>query len=89
MSRDYEGKVLFLGIGGRDTAAAISAFASDFDLPFPSAIDRNFDLFSRFGVRIQDSWVFIDSDGTELARSQYEELSEARLRGFLDDLVKR
>jgi hypothetical protein len=81
--------VTFLGIGGRDSAGAISAFARDFDLPFPNAIDRNFDLYSRFGVRIQDTWIFLNADGTETGRSLYEELSESRLRRYLDELAQR
>lgn len=86
VSRDYVGKVSILGVGGRDSASAISAFVNEFKLPFPNAIDRNFDVYSRFGVRIQDTWVFLRADGSESARLLYEELSETQLRGYLDDL---
>lgn len=87
MSRDYEGKVTFLGIGGRDSTDAIEGFVERFDLPFPNAVDRNFNLFARFGVRIQDTWIFLNQDGVETARSLYQELSETELRAHLDRLV--
>lgn len=89
MSRDYADRVAFLGVGGRDSATAISGFVQEFELPFPNAIDRNFDVFSRFRTRIQDTWVFLRADGTEAGRSQYEELSEARLRRYLDAIAQR
>lgn len=89
MSRDYADRIAFLGVGGRDSPGAISAFVQEFELPFPNAIDRNFDVFSRFRTRVQDTWVFLRADGTEVGRSQYEELSEVRLRRYLDTASER
>lgn len=87
MSREYA-NLTILGIAGLDSTDAYERFVDENDLGHLShAIDPDRSLFGRFGSATQDAWIFIDDDGTVVARTRYGEMDEDQLRGFLDQLA--
>ena len=83
----YRGQVLFLGVNYRDGEEAALAFIREFNLTFPSGADPQGRIGIDYGVYGLPETFFISREGKVLAR-QVGELTEERLRGYLDLLLK-
>ncbi len=64
MARQFQDRVQVLGIGSKDSPAALESFVSKHGLGgFPHAADADGSLRSRLGVVGQPTWIFVDPDG--------------------------
>jgi hypothetical protein len=63
--RDYDGDVEFLSIAGRDEVEPMRAFLERHDLAglMPHLADLDGDIWARFGVGGQPTFVFVDAEG--------------------------
>ncbi len=65
MQQTYGDQVDFIGVAGRDNAAAMAAFVSDYGVgAFPHIADADLQLWREFGITSQPAFVFINDDGT-------------------------
>ena len=62
LAADYGDDLTVLGVGSLDSADAIAEFAEDVD-EFTQLEDEDGDLYRRFGIVEQSSFVLLDSDG--------------------------
>ncbi|GAA1579835.1 protein disulfide oxidoreductase [Kribbella sancticallisti] len=78
LAEKYAGKVNVVGVGGLDESGAIREFGSKVGA-FPQLDDARGEVWTRFGVVAQSSYVVLDSDG------------RIRFQGYLDspELDKR
>ncbi len=84
VAEEYAGDVNVVGVGGLDSESAIEDFAADLDGMVLLADDGT--LWQRFGITEQSSFVILDANGQEVARSGYDgELDvSAEVAGLLD-----
>ncbi len=68
----YAGQVNVVGVGGLDDSAAISEFADAVN-SFPQLDDPRGEIWKRFGITAQSTYVLLDASGS------------VRFRGYLDD----
>lgn len=75
-----------LSIAGRDDVAPMRDFLDRHDLAgaFPHVVDEDGELWARFGVAGQPTWVFVDDSGE--SERTFGALSDDELRAELDDL---
>ena len=60
----YGDRVTFVGVAGRDDAAAMDPFIEEHGLGgFDHVFDEDLELWVAFGVNTQPAFVFIDADG--------------------------
>jgi len=60
--------VTFIGISDdRDTEEAGKGYASDFDVPYPLALEQS--VWDAYGVPYQPVTVVLDADGVEIHRT--------------------
>ncbi len=86
MARQFQEKVQFIGIGSKDSSAALGSFVTRHGLAaFPNADDADGSLRSRLGVAGQPSWIFVDSAGR--AEKAFGELGARGLEDRLNRLV--
>jgi thiol-disulfide isomerase/thioredoxin len=70
LSEQYGDEVAFLGVGSLDGGEAIAGFAED--VPGPTHLsDPDGELYQRFGIAEQSSFVVLDADGREVLRTGY------------------
>lgn len=62
LAADYDGKLNVVGVGSLDSAEAIAGFADDVD-GVTQLEDAEGELWKRFGVVEQSSFVLLDADG--------------------------
>ena len=72
LAEKYAGKVNVVGVGGLDESAAIHAFGAKLNT-FPQIDDARGQVWTRFGVIVQSSYVVLDRDG------------RVRFQGYLDN----
>jgi thiol-disulfide isomerase/thioredoxin len=86
LSEEYEGRVVFLGVNFRDDEAAARAYVREFEVTYRSAVDDTGALAHRFQVPYLPATIIADAGG-ELRWRLLGAQPEARLRGYLDDLL--
>jgi thiol-disulfide isomerase/thioredoxin len=68
LSRTYAGKVNIVGVSGLDNLDAMRGFVSDTGVDgIPHLADENGEVWKRFGITTQSTWVFLDADGKVVA----------------------
>lgn len=70
IAADHAGEINVIGIGSLDSAEAIAGFAGDVD-DIVHLEDVDGDLWKRFGVTEQSSFVLLDADGTVVFEAGY------------------
>jgi len=61
----FEGRVEIIGVAGRDEITAMESFVSDLGVDgFPHIVDLELEIWTRYDVASQPSFVFIDDDGS-------------------------
>jgi thiol-disulfide isomerase/thioredoxin len=79
LAEQYGDRVTVVGVGSLDSGDAIAGFADDFpDMVHLS--DPDGDLWKRFGIVEQSSFIVLDADGEEALRTGYagdDELADA------------
>lgn len=81
---EHGDEVAFLGVGSLDGEEAIAAFAED--VPGITHLsDPDGELYQRFGIAEQSSFVVLDAEGGEVLRTGYGDDDE--LAGVVDDLA--
>ena len=70
IASDHAGKLNVIGIGSLDSAEAIAGFAGDVD-DVVHLEDVDGELWKRFGVTEQSSFVLLDADGTVVFEAGY------------------
>lgn len=70
LADEYGDRVAFLGVGSLDSADAIESFADDVSGPLHLS-DPDGDLYMRFGIAEQSSFVVLDATGDEVLRTGY------------------
>lgn len=83
-ARRLEGRVAFLGVSYKDRREDALALARETGLPYPSAVDADGDVGSRYGVYGMPTTVFVDAEGRIVGRY----LGEMK-DGTLDRLLRR
>ncbi len=70
VAAQYVGEANVVGVGGLDSDSAIEDFAADLD-GLTSLVDDEGAIWQRFEIIEQSSFVILDADGQEVARSGY------------------
>ena len=70
IAADHAGELNVIGIGSLDSAEAIAGFADDVD-DVVHLEDVDGELWKRFGVTEQSSFVLLDADGTVVFEAGY------------------
>ncbi len=84
LSAKYGDDLAVIGIGSLDSGSAIAGFADD--VPGPVHLsDPNGDLWKRFRIAQQSSFVVLDASGKEVLRTGYND--DDALADTLDSLV--
>ena len=68
-----------------DTREAMQAFVDRYGIRMPTAVDEDDQLFGRFGLFYQPSWVFMNDDGEFEALRQ--EIGAEGLRQRIEGLL--
>jgi thiol-disulfide isomerase/thioredoxin len=84
LAEEYADRVTVIGVGSLDSGDAIAGFADEFPA-LTHLSDPDGDLWQRFGVAEQSSFVVLDADGKEALRTGYADDDE--LAGTVADLV--
>jgi hypothetical protein len=67
LAEEYGKSVVFIGISDdRDTVAGGKAYATEFDVPYPLALEQS--VWDAYGVPYQPVTVLLDGDGVEIHR---------------------
>ncbi len=70
LAETYGDEVAFVGVGSLSDSDAIKTFADD--VPGPTQLsDPDGELYQRFGISEQSSFVVLDADGQEVLRTGY------------------
>lgn len=85
-SRVYGDRVAFIGIDVQDTEPAAREFLRRFGVTYPNGRDLSGTIAVEYGMSGVPETYFVDRSGM-LVRKWQGPLDEARLRGFLDDLL--
>ncbi|MGE3267585.1 MAG: TlpA family protein disulfide reductase [Chloroflexota bacterium] len=86
-SRVYGDRVAFIGIDVQDTEPAAREFLRRFGVTYPNGRDLSGTIAVEYGMSGVPETYFVDRSGM-LVRKWQGPLDEARLRGFLDDLLR-
>jgi DsbE subfamily thiol:disulfide oxidoreductase len=86
LSREYEGRVAFIGVNHRDDQAAARAYLEEFDVSYPSVRDPAGELAYRFGVPWLPATVVVDASG-EMRYRFVGAVTESTLRAHLEDVL--
>lgn len=87
--REYEGAVTFVSIAAHDDVDEMAAFVERHALGgvMPHVADPDGEIWARFGVGGQPTFVFVSADG-DIERA-FGALSEEELAAHLDRLERR
>ncbi len=86
-SRAYRDRVAFIGVNVQDTDPLAQAFLKRFGVTYPNGRDATGAIAVEYGMGGVPETYFVDRSGT-LVRKWQGPLDEARLRAFLDDLLR-
>ena len=86
-SRTYQGQVLFLGVNVQDNEASARAFLKRFGVTYPNGRDASGEVAVEYGMSGVPESYFVARDG-RLVRKWQGPLDDARLREFLDELLR-
>jgi thiol-disulfide isomerase/thioredoxin len=75
---ELDGKVRFVGVNTLDDADRAADFAAEHDAAYLQLLDRNGELASATGVRVQPTTLFIDANG-RIVSQKSGELTEDKL----------
>lgn len=84
LADEYGDSVSFVGVGSLDSGDAIASFGEEVD-GVTQLSDPDGELWQRFGIAEQSSFVVLDADGTEVLRTGYSDDDE--LAGTVADLA--
>ncbi|MGH9217181.1 MAG: TlpA family protein disulfide reductase, partial [Acidimicrobiales bacterium] len=85
-ARRLEGEVAFVGVNYRDSRDDALAFVEQTGVPYPSGVDDNGAVGTRYGLVGMPTTVFVSSDGDIVGR-YLGEMSQGTLDDVLDQLV--
>ncbi len=87
--REYEGDVTFVSIAGRDDVDAMAAFVDRHDLDgvMPHVADPEGEIWARFDVGGQPTFVFVSDDGD--VERVFGAVAESELTAHLERLEQR
>jgi cytochrome c biogenesis protein CcmG/thiol:disulfide interchange protein DsbE len=86
-SRAYAGRVVFIGVDVQDTEANARAFLRKFGVSYPNGRDASGEIAVEYGMSGVPESYFVDRDG-RVVRKWQGPLDDARLRGFLEELLR-
>jgi cytochrome c biogenesis protein CcmG/thiol:disulfide interchange protein DsbE len=86
-SRQYAGRVHFLGVDVQDTDANARAFLRKYGVTYPNGRDASGEIAVEYGMSGVPETYFVDRDG-RIVRKWQGPLDDARLRTFLDELLR-
>ena len=86
-SRAYRDRVVLIGVNVQDTEPLARDFLRRFGVTYPNGRDATGAIAVEYGMSGVPETYFVDRDG-QLVRKWQGALDEARLRSFLDDLVR-
>jgi cytochrome c biogenesis protein CcmG, thiol:disulfide interchange protein DsbE len=86
-SRAYRDRAVFIGVNVQDTEPLARDFMRRFGVTYPNGRDATGAIAVDYGMSGVPETYFIDRDGL-LVRKWQGALDEARLRSFLDDLLR-
>ena len=87
ISRRYQGRVGFIGVDIQDTDANARGFLDRFRVTYPNGPDPSGDISIAYGMSGVPETYFVGADG-QIRRKWAGPLDEARLIGFLEDLLR-
>lgn len=87
MSRAYKDRVVFIGVNVQDTDPLARGFLKRFNVTYPNGRDASGAVSVEYGMSGVPETYFVDRNGT-LVRKWQGPLDEARIRQFLDPLLK-
>ena len=87
LSREYKDRVVFIGVNVQDTDPLARAFLKKFGVTYPNGRDISGAISVEYGMSGVPESYFVDRSG-QLVRKWQGPLDEARLRQFLDDLLR-
>jgi cytochrome c biogenesis protein CcmG, thiol:disulfide interchange protein DsbE len=86
-SRMYRDRVAFIGVNVQDTDPLARDFLRRFGVTYPNGRDATGAIAVEYGMSGVPETYFVDRDGRLVAKWQGA-LDDARLRSFLDDLLR-
>jgi cytochrome c biogenesis protein CcmG/thiol:disulfide interchange protein DsbE len=86
-SRAYKDRAVFVGVNVQDTDPLARDFLRRFGVTYPNGRDATGAIAVEYGMSGVPETYFVDRDG-RLVRKWQGALDEARLRSFLDELLK-
>jgi cytochrome c biogenesis protein CcmG/thiol:disulfide interchange protein DsbE len=86
-SRAYRDRVVFVGVNVQDTEPLARDFLRRFGVTYPNGRDASGAIAVDYGMSGVPETYFVDRDG-RIARKWQGALDEARLRTFLDELLR-
>lgn len=86
-ARAYRDRVQFIGVNVQDTDPLAREFLRRFNVTYPNGRDVSGAIAVEYGMSGVPETYFVDSVGT-LVRKWQGPLDEARLRAFLDELLR-
>jgi cytochrome c biogenesis protein CcmG/thiol:disulfide interchange protein DsbE len=86
-SREYGGRVSVLGVNVQDSDTNARAFLRRYGVTYPNGRDAKGEIAVDYGMSGVPESYFVGSDGS-LARKWQGPLDEARLREYLDELLR-
>ena len=86
-SRAYRDRAVFIGVNVQDTEPLARDFLRRFRVTYPNGRDATGAIAVEYGMSGVPETYFVDRDGRLVAKWQGA-LDEARLRSFLDDLLR-
>jgi cytochrome c biogenesis protein CcmG/thiol:disulfide interchange protein DsbE len=87
LSREYKDRVVFIGVNVQDTDPLARGFLKKFGVTYPNGRDVSGSISVEYGMSGVPESYFVDRSG-QLVRKWQGPLDEARLRQFLDDLLR-
>ena len=86
-SRQYRDRVVFIGVDVQDTDANAAVFLRKFGISYPNGRDVTGGIAVEYGMSGVPETYFVDREG-RLARKWQGPLDDARLRAFLEELLR-
>jgi cytochrome c biogenesis protein CcmG/thiol:disulfide interchange protein DsbE len=86
-SRMYRDRAVFIGVNVQDTDPLARAFMQRFGVTYPNGRDTTGAIAVEYGMSGVPETYFVDRNGQLVAKWQGA-LDDARLRSFLDDLLR-
>jgi cytochrome c biogenesis protein CcmG, thiol:disulfide interchange protein DsbE len=87
LSREYKDRMVFIGVNVQDTDPLARGFLKKFGVTYPNGRDVSGAISVEYGMSGVPESYFVDRSG-QLVRKWQGPLDEARLRQFLDDLLR-